>query len=606
MATIRRREFLRHATLAGAWGIPRWAGLRYSVALQHAGIDFKLRILHTNDHHSRIEPFSVALKTDPEPDVVRDFGGMARRKTLIDQLRSGAALDEHVVVLDAGDVFQGTLYFTQFSGQADLFFYNGMHYDAVTVGNHEFDRGQAVLRDFILGANFPMLCANIDVQPTAVLAAALGPTEVASAGRLGKRVLISRGGKRIGIFGLSPPSTNILSNVGPGVTFGAQLAAVAQSQADALIADGADYVIGLTHIGYSADLQLASQVRGVRAILGGHSHTPLLPTSNPAPLGVDPDGPYPTIVADAEGRNVVVTSDYKWGAWLGDLTMGFSASGDLASLSGVIRPVWAGGLGNPPRALLPGEGSEIPPDGAYHAQIEQVYKPHITALQSTVVGRAAVMLDGDRVDVRNRETNLGNLIADLMLARLRPDGGQLAMLNSGSIGRSISSGDVTLARVIEALPFDNTIARVDLTGAQLLASLENAVSQVSAANPNNSAGRFVQVSGLSFTWARGQPVGRRILSARVSPSGSGPAVPIDPAAVYRIVTNNFMLAGGDGFAALAQGANPSDTGFTLVDMLSDHFRVNSPVAAYVEGRIVAAARISLPWIQRGAVVSTAT
>ncbi len=270
----------------------------------------------------------------------------------------------------------------------------------------------------------------------------------------------------------------------------------------------------------------------------------------------------------------------------------------VSLISGVIRPIWADGLGNPPRPLLPGEANAIAPDASFQIQIDTVYKPPITALQSIVVGRSATQLNGDRVDVRNRETNLGNLIADLMLRKVQPDGGQIAILNAGSIGKSISVGDVTLARVIEVLPFDNTIARVDLTGAQILQALENAVSQVSLLNPNNSAGRFVQVSGLSFTWTPSAPVGSRILSAKVqysSTSSAGPPTefgftPIDPATIHRVVTNNFMLVGGDGFAVFTAGMNQYDTGFTLTDALSDHFRANSPVSAYVEGRITLASR----------------
>jgi 5'-nucleotidase len=224
-----------------------------------------------------------------------------------------------------------------------------------------------------------------------------------------------------------------------------------------------------------------------------------------------------------------------------------------------------------------------------------------------VVGQSSVVLEGDRANVRNRETNLGNLIADVMLDRVRPDGGQIALMNGGGIGRTIPAGDVTLAEVLDALPHDNTIARVDATGAQLVQALENAVSQVNLQNPSNSSGRFVQVSGLCFTWTPHGPVGNRILSAQMvssaTPSDAARAslslTPIDPGATYRVVTNDFMLAGGDDYTMLAQGENPNDTGFNLTDVLSEHITANSPVSASVEGRITMAERISLPWISRG-------
>lgn len=603
---ITRRSFLRRATLAIGATLYAHINGRYKIALGAGPVAYKLRILHTNDHHSWIEPTNVTLRegTDTEPSIRRDFGGVARRKTLIDQLRTTAAPDENILLLDTGDVFQGTLYFTQYNGQADLFFYNGMSYDAVIVGNHEFDKGQVPIRDFIIGANFPLLSANINVLPTAVLASALAPTDVAVAGKLGKRLIIAKGTKKIGIFGLTPPKTAALSNVGADVSFSSNLATIAQAQVDALKAEGAHFIVGLTHVGYAVDLQLAAQVRGIDIIVGGHSHTPLLPTNNTALLGTNPDGIYPTIITDPDGKVVVVTTVWKWGRWLGDITLGFSAEGSLSQINGVIRPVWAGGLGNPNRSLLTGEEAEIPPDPVFQTQIDTVYKPPLLELQAKVIGRTSVLLDGDRINVRNRETNLGNLIADVMLQKAQLDGGQIAIMNSSGISKSIPVGDITLARVIEALQFDNTLARVDLTGAQILAVLENAVSQVDFQNPNNSSGRFVQVSGLRFTWATRPPTGSRILSVMVqslSVAGSraragikSSLTPIDLNATYRVITSNFMLGGGDGYTILTQGQNKYDTGILLVDMLSDYLSANSPVSASIEGRIKVGGEIYLP------------
>lgn len=594
---LTRRSFLRRALLAGGVALgARRLSFKRSLAAGTGPVVFKLRVLFTNDHHSWIEPGNLTLREEPAPSIRRDFGGVARRKTLLDQLRASAAPDENLLLLDAGDVFQGTLYFTEFNGQADLFFYNAMGYDAVAVGNHEFDRGQIPIRDFILGANFPVLSANINVQPTAILAPAMAPSDTAIAGKLGKRMIVTKGGKRIGIFGLTTPNTGILSNVGAGISFTPNLAPIAQAQVNALKADGADVIVALTHIGYAPDLQLAAQVSGIHLIIGGHSHTPLLPPSNIAPLGVDPQGAYPAVVNDPDGKPVVVITAWKWGHWLGDITLGLDAADATANVSGMIHPVWAGGLGNPNRALLPGEEPAIAPDAALQAQIDTVYKPLLLQLEATVLGSAAVALEGNRNDVRNRETNFGNLLADIALQKMLPDGGQIALLNGGAFSRSISAGDVTLARVIEALPFDNFIARVDLTGAQVIAALENAVSALDFTNPNNSAGRFAQISGLRFVWSPKQPVGRRVLSVRVRTPSATAFTPIEPDKTYRMVTSNFVLGGGDAYSVVTQGQNKVDTGILLVDLLSDHFAANSPVSAAVDGRIAIANSIHLPLV----------
>ncbi len=595
---INRRHFLKRAVLSGSAALYLYANRRYHIALAAEPVVYKLRILHTNDHHSWIEPTVVKIHEELDAVTTREFGGVARCKTLLDQIRATAAADENVLLLDAGDIFPGTLYFTQYNGQADLYFYNRMGYDAVTVGNHEFDKGQKPLRDFILGANFPVLSANISVQPDATLAAALAPSDIAVAGKLGKRVIVSKGGKTIGIFGLTPPKTALYSDVGPGVSFSSALTATAQAQVDALKVEGAQYIVGLTHVGYSVDVQLAAQVRGMDVIVGGHSHTPLLPSLNTALLGTTSQGIYPTVIKNPEGKNVVVTTAWKWGRWLGDMTLGFDATGAIAEVNGEIRPVWANGLGSPPRALRAGEAAEIAPDAAFQAQIDTVYKPPLSQLEAQIVGQAAISLEGDRKDIRNRETNLGNFVADVMLQKIRPDGAQMTLVNSGQFSRTIPVGNISLARVIQTLPFDNTIAVADLTGAQVWAALENAVSLMDFKNPNNSSGRFAQVSGLQFWWSPNRPLGQRILAVKVkSASEAEPAlVPLDLNATYRVVTNNFVLGGGDGFSIFTQAQNQTDTGILLVDMLTEYLAAHSPVSARVEGRIIRDNAIFLPAI----------
>lgn len=606
-----RRTFLRRTVLAGGATLYVFANGHYRIVLSQAPVVYRLRILHTNDHHARIEPANVTLQTSPTT-VTRNFGGVARRKTLIDQLRATPDADD-LFLLDAGDVFQGTLYFNLYNGVADKSFYNQLNYDAVAVGNHEFDRGQITLRDFINGVtgqtppnppiNFPMLSANITVDASAPLAAALAPTDVAVAGKLGKRIIINKGGatsRPIGIFGLTPPDTGILSNPGAGVTFGTDLIAIAQAQVSALKADGAQHIIALTHVGYPVDRQIAAGVRGIDAIVGGHSHTPLLPTTNPpSPVGVASQGPYPAIVKDPDGKDVVIVTDWEWGKWLGDVTLGFDAGGAVSVISGVIRPVWADGLGSPPRALLPGEQPEIPVDSAFDNEIKTVWKPGVDALANQQIGTTAVFLDGERASIRNQETNLGNLIADAMLQRTKPAGAQICITNGGGIRTSIpgptggaQTAPITVGQVLTVLPFGNTLALVTLTGAQVIAALENGVSQVNLANPSASAGRFPQVAGMRFIWDPSKPAGSRIVSVQIETTTSTNGVssataftPINPTATYRVVTNNFLLTGGDGYSVFAQGTNPIDTGFIMADEVQNYITANSPINRSVEGRI---------------------
>lgn len=560
MAEISRRTFLRR-TLFGAGMLTVFANGGYRIAFAAPGPEvFKVRILHTNDHHARIEPV-----TSGTPAVLV-HGGVSRRKTLIDARRQAAqTANEDLLLLDAGDVFQGTLYFNQYNGKADLEFYKGMQYQAMAIGNHEFDRGQQVLADFITAAaapvftppppvaggtpvdggnTFPVISANIQTAASSPLNGLIQPNVV---------LTLPHTGKKIGIFGLTTPETAILSSPGAGVTFREDLEAVVAEQVAALQAQHVDAIIGLTHIGYTVDLDLAQKTSGVSLIIGGHSHTPLGPQPNPA-------GPYPTPVTNKDGESVPVFTDWEWGRWLGEFVVGFDAAGHVTSVTGAPVEVVAD-------SSKPGY---VEPNAAFEQRITEGYAPPLEQLRNQEIGSSAVALNGNRSDVRTSETNLGSLIADAVLNKTEPDGSQIAIMNGGGIRTSIDTGPVTLGEVLEVLPFGNKVALVDITGAQVKAALENGVSQVETVQ-----GRFPQVAGIRFTFTPNRPPGERILSLEIA-RGDG-FVPIDPAATYRVVTNDFMLGGGDGYSVFTEGTNKVDTGFLLADVVADYIGTISPV-----------------------------
>ncbi len=187
-------------------------------------------------------------------------------------------------------------------------------------------------------------------------------------------------------------------------------------------------------------------------------------------------------------------------------------------------------------------------------------------------------LNGARADVRTKETNLGNLLADAMLEKMRPAGAQVAIMNGGGVRTSIDAGPITLGEVLEVQPFGNILTLVTITGAQLKEALENGVSQVEAV-----AGRFPQVAGMRYTWNPAAAVGSRIVSVEVGGAA------LDPAASYRLVTLNFLVTGGDGFSVLQSGTDKYDTGFLDSDVTAAYIAAHSPVSPAVEGRIVQSA-----------------
>ncbi len=497
---------------------------------------FSLRILHTNDHHAHLEPVKFGDRL---------LGGIARRRTLIDQIRTESKTNqEPLLLLDAGDIFQGTLYFNQYLGQADLDFYNALAYDAGTIGNHEFDRGQQVLADFIAKAKFPIISANIDIAPESPLYDKVRPWHI-----------LEVKGEKIGIFGLTTPDTAILASVGDGVKFTDPIAA-ARASVSALKQQGINKIVALTHIGFENDVALARKVPDIDIIIGAHSHTPVgnIPNAN---------YPYPLVEKNGTKEPVLVVTDWEWGKYLGDLSVSFDRTGKLIA--------WAG----KPHVL----DASVKPNQEFADKLKSYAAP-IEALRQKIIGKSLVELDGDRVKMRTSETSLGNLIADAMLAKTKGDRVQVALINSGGIRNGFPLGDIMMGNVLEALPFGNTITRVELTGKQLLEALEHGVSMA-----ERGEGRFPQVSGIRFGWDAKLPAGKRIIRVEIL-SESVNFQLLNPQTVYRVATTNFLASGGDGYRSFAEGQNLLETGYLLSDAIAEYITDKSPLQVKTENRIV--------------------
>lgn len=527
MGAISRRSFVKHMAVGGASIAWLCTGLEFAKA-QEA---YTLRIIHTNDHHARIEPVM-------DGDTVVD-GGLSRRKTLIDAIRGQGG---NQLLLDAGDVFQGTLWYNQYLGQADLEFYNALGYEAMTIGNHEFDNGQDPLANFIKGAAFPVLSANISVDASSPLSGLIKPW-----------IIKEVGGERIGIFGLTTDETAILSNPGQGVTFNDYLASARTAVAE-LKAQGVNKIIALTHIGIDQDRILAAQVDGIQVIIGGHSHTAMGPMNG---LN-DPSRPYPEVHTSPSGKQVIIATDWEWGRWLGDLTIGFDAEGNVTSVISA-QPTHV--------------AAEIEANAGFEARIAELGQ-RLNELRETEIGTTTVPLNGARTDARSKETNLGNLLTDAMLAKTQSAGAQLALLNGGGIRASINEGPITMGEVLEVQPFGNILTLVTLTGAQLKEALENGVSQV-----ETGAGRFPHLGGGRYSWNPSAEPGSRIVSIEVG------GQPVDPNAEYRLITLNFLVDGGDGYSVLTAGKDKINTGFLDSDVTAEYIRNQGTVSPTVEGRI---------------------
>lgn len=507
------------------------AGLALSAGM--AAADYNLTILHTNDFHARFEPISkydsgCSVEDDAEGKC---FGGSARLATAIAAAR---ARTNNSILVDGGDQFQGTLFYTYYKGALAAEMMNKLGYDAMTVGNHEFDDGPEVLRGFMDAVNFPVLMSNADVSGEPLLS-----------DKLSKSTVIERGGEKLGLIGLTPQDTDELASPGPNVIFTDPVDAV-QAEVDKLTAEGVNKIIVLSHSGYGLDQRIAAETTGVDVIVGGHSNSLL---SNTAESAV---GPYPTMV-----RNTAIVQAYAYGKFLGELNVTFDDAGNLTEAIG--EPIIM--------------DASVSADADTAARIAEAAKP-LEEIRNKVVAETASEIVGVREECRARECAMGNLIADAMLARVKDQGIDIAIQNGGGIRASIDAGEVTMGEVLTVLPFQNTLSTFQVTGAVILAALENGVSQ-----HEEGAGRFPQVAGMSYTFDVSQPAGSRVSDVMIGGS------PIEPDKLYGVVSNNYVRNGGDGYDMFKDAQNAYDFGPDLADVTAEFIAANAPYTPYLDGRI---------------------
>ncbi|WML58808.1 5'-nucleotidase C-terminal domain-containing protein [Neobacillus sp. PS2-9] len=508
-----------------------------------ANSKFTLNIMHSNDTHANLD-------------------NVARKMTAIKSVR---AQKPDALLLDAGDVFSGTLYFNQYKGLADLEFMELAGYDAMTFGNHEFDAGIPTLADFVKEADFPFVSANLDFTQEENLSSRFHKdviTESPAGGNIYNGIIKVINGEKVGIFGLTTEETPTISSPGPNVAFKNYIQE-AQKSVDALKAQGVNKIVALTHIGYDDsnawdnDLTLAAAVEGIDVIVGGHSHSKL-----DAPF-IETTGDEPTVIVQANEYN----------KFLGTLDVTFDSKGK------VIVPETTG-------KLL--DVATYAEDPATASILNTKYKPSIDAMKAEVVGTSSVVLEGGNPPARTRETNLGNFIADGMLAKAKTINPNtlIALQNGGGVRVTLPAGNITLANIFTVLPFGNALAIMDLKGSEIKEALEIGVKTA----PATANGAFLQVSGLKFTYDSTKPVGEKVQSVLVK-GQDGTYTALDLTKNYAVATNIFTAKGGDGYTVFAKAyaeGRVSEPGFVDWEMFRDYIAAqpNKTVNAQVEGRIV--------------------
>ena len=511
--------------------------------------DYTLTILHINDWHSRIESnnkYESTCSADDETEG-KCFGGAARLVTAIADRRK-ALEGDNVLLLNGGDNFQGSLFYTTYKGAVEAEFLNLMEFDAMTVGNHEFDDGEDALAPFLDVIKFPVLSANVAAGASSKVGDRIKPSMV-----------IEVGGEKIGIVGAVTNDTPEIASPGPNILIADDILTIT-AEVEKLKAEGINKIIALTHVGYPRDKELIAKIPGVDVVVGGHSHSLLSNTDEKA------EGPYPTMIDNPEGYKVPVTQAASYSKYLGEFSVTFDDNGVVKEAKG--DPI-----------LL---DNSITPDEGVLARIKELGAP-IEELKTKIVSASTKEIDGSRDTCRAGECEMGNLVADAMIDRVADQGVTIAIQNGGGLRASIDSGEITMGEVLAVLPFQNTLATFEMKGADVVAALENGASEI-----EEGAGRFAQVAGLRYTFDKAAEPGSRIVSVEVK-KGDG-YEPIDPEAVYMVATNNFMRAGGDGYSVFSTaGMNAYDFGPGLEQVVADYLAKNNPYTPYTDGRVMAAA-----------------
>lgn len=535
--------------------------------------DYELNILHINDLHSRIESINQYDSTCSAEEEEKNecFGGVARVKTAIDAHRKVFAdAGANVLVLDAGDQFQGSLFYTTYKSEAVAEFMNGIGFDAMAVGNHEFDDGPEELAKFLDKVKFPVISGNT-----------VTGADTPIANRIPGYIVKEVNGQKIAVVSVLATDTDETSSPGKSVFFEDEITYL-KGIVPKIEAEGINKIILLSHVGYPRDKEIAAAVDGIDVIVGGHSHTLLSNTDEKAA------GPYPTNVKNPSGVEVPIVQAYAYSKYLGNLKVVFDDAGKVKSASGT------------PELL----DASITPDTGFKNRVAELGKP-IEELKKKEIAEATAVIDGSRETCRAQECAMGNLVADAMLARVAPQGISIAIQNGGGLRASIDEGTVTMGEVLTVLPFQNTVATFQLKGSHLIAALENGLSQI-----EEGAGRFAQVAGLKYSFDKSKPAGSRVVSVEVK-EGNG-FVPLDPAKTYGVVSNNYMRAGGDGYKIFATaGMNAYDFGPSLEQVVADYLTANRPYKPYTDRRITevaaaAAAPAAEPMAETAAAASEAT
>lgn len=567
---------------------------------------YELTILHINDHHSTLESKRRTLKLrsgagEATAEVGVDAAGFPRVTAAIEALAQGKA---NVLKLHAGDATTGTLYFNRAGadGEADAALMNTVCFDAFTLGNHEFDKGDSGLKGFLErlrtpACDTPVLSANVKFGASS----ALNPNS--ASGYVKPSVVLERGGQKIGIVGLTiAGKTKASSSPDPDTSFEDE-ATAAQREIDALRAQGVNKIIVQSHIGYEYDQTVIQRLSGVDVVVGGDSHTLLGPDAM-ARYGVgSPAGAYPTLLKDKDGKRVCLVHAWEYSQVVGELKVTFDDKGEVQACSGtphvLIGDDFAVGGAAPTEAQRAALLADVAASGflrvtapsAAATAVLAPFQDKVEVFNKTVVATAVEEICSRRVpggpgtadysrssascnelgSVSLRGGDIQQIAAQAYLdvAARRYGGADISLQSGGGARVPLLPGPVTAAQLIQVLPFGNMLFRLEVTGTEVKGMLEDGMQGVYGAG--GSTGPYPYTGGLRFDVDANRPEGQRVSGIEVRDGATGQWLPLDAGRTYKLFVLSFNATGGDGYKTLAAvpAARRLDIGVLDADVFLD-------------------------------------
>lgn len=473
--------------------------------------DKLLTILHTNDTHSRIENF-------------------AKVHSIIEKVKfNNEKSNITTFVVDAGDVISGSGFDPQVEDSIEANLLNQVGYDAMVLGNHEFDHGSSGLKRFLKGIDFPVLTTNLNLDDDKIL------TQNEKDKLIEYNIHQITKEQRIILLGATALETKTFASPSIETKFEEPLDAIKRTLKEIQTLDN-DIVVLLSHCGLSEDIRVAEEYDGIDVIIGGHTHDCL---SKPLEV-LNKVNDKPTLIMQA-GSN---------GNYIGELTLGLNNQNLIYEY--ILHDI-----------------TKHDEENKTTKQLINNVKAEKRIEDEKLVGNTAVYLNGKRKYIQHQETNLGNLVADgyftgAMRRGYKPD---LAIINGGGIRRSLEIGSILHKDVVEVMPFGTHLTIVEICGEDILQSFKQ--------------GLFLQVSNLKVE------INKDNNNIELFVKKDGKYKPIQLEEMYVVATNNYVATGKDNYVGFKNGKIIATNIESDVNVFEEHLKsLKQPIEAKVEGRII--------------------